>query len=133
MFQNGTEIGYINLWVEMYEAQTKTTKKKVQPKIWDISSMPAQDFELRIIVWETYDVPNNDPEDMSDIFVKVSMNSLDNELTATTDTHIRSSTGFVRIFLFSIFTLNMFFCIFTLQTFIYFFAKFICKYTVIVS
>lgn len=97
MFQNGTEIGYINLWVEMYEAQSKANKKKVQPKIWDISSMPAQDFELRIIVWETYDVPNNDPEDMSDIFVKVSMNSLDNELTATTDTHIRSATGFVRI------------------------------------
>jgi hypothetical protein len=52
-------------------------------------------------------VPNNDPEDMSDIFVKVAMNSLDNDLSSETDTHVRSSTGFVKInIIFSLFLTN---------------------------
>jgi hypothetical protein len=52
---------------------------------------------LRVIVWETKDVPNNDPEDVSDIYVKCALNSLDNDLKGQTDTHIRAQNGFVSI------------------------------------
>lgn len=108
---NGQEMGYINLWVDMDIVQSKKDsilqKKKVPNQEWDIQSIPTQEFELRIIVWETTNVPNNDPEDMSDIFVKVAMNSLDNDLSSETDTHVRSSTGFVKInIIFSLFLTN---------------------------
>lgn len=96
---SGQEIGYINLWVEIHTVENKRDQiGKIQknPVVWDIESIPKKDYELRVIVWDTQDVPNNDPEDMSDIFVKVALNSLDNSLSGQTDTHIRSSDGFVR-------------------------------------
>lgn len=100
LFSSGQEVGHINLWVEMHAIGNKKTRMRSdykEPIVWDISSMPETHFELRVIVWETRGVPNNDPEDMSDIFVKVAMNSLSNSLNGQTDTHIRASDGFVRI------------------------------------
>lgn len=109
LFSSGQEVGYINLWVEMNPIGGKRSKFNRNQKdlvIWDISSMPAQDFELRVIVWETHEVPNNDPEDMSDIYVKVALNSLDNDLKGQTDTHIRASDGFVSFHLIHKINLN---------------------------
>ena len=93
--ENGVEAGFINMWVEMYPKRGKKANE-VEPILWDISSIPDQNFELRVIIWETRDVPNNDPEDMSDIYVRVALNSLSNDFVADTDTHIRASDGFVR-------------------------------------
>lgn len=99
---SGQEVGFVNLWVEMLPIEGKregsnanTGKVKRLPEVWDIESVPKREFELRVIVWEASEVPNNDPEDMSDIFVKVALNSLDNSLTGQTDVHARSSDGFV--------------------------------------
>lgn len=100
LFSSGQEVGYINLWIEMQTIGNKRDRlmnNYRDPIIWDVSSMPEQEFELRVIVWETHEVPNNDPEDMSDIYVKVAMNSLDDHLTGQTDTHIRASNGFVSL------------------------------------
>jgi hypothetical protein len=80
---NGQEVGHVNLWVEIHPVVNKRDAKgaiKKNQVIWDIESIPKKEYELRVIVWETYDVPNNDPEDMSDIFVKVALNSLDPDL-----------------------------------------------------
>ena len=100
VMSDGREAGFVNLWVEMYPKRGKnfyerTGERRVEAKNWDISSMPETEFELRVIVWEAKDVPNNDIEDMSDIFVKVALNSLDSDLSSETDTHIRASNGFV--------------------------------------
>lgn len=95
---SGQEAGYVDLWVETFARRQKGDGiKEVEPILWDISSAPAQDFELRVVVWDVRDVPNDDPEDMSDIYVKVALNSLDNDLESTTDTHIRAADGFVSI------------------------------------
>jgi hypothetical protein len=90
-------VGHIKLWVEVFRKRSNKTKKKAsrQYKLWDIRSAPVKKFELRVVVWDTRDVPNNDPEDMSDIYVKANLSSLDHSLTEKTDTHIRASDGFV--------------------------------------
>jgi hypothetical protein len=63
--------------------------------IWDIGLMPPQEFELRVIVWEVFDCPIDDPEGLTDIFVTCGMSSYKDGLTLKTDTHIRSE-GYVR-------------------------------------
>lgn len=100
MMDSGQETGYIDLWVETFAKRQKGDGiKEIEPIMWDISSAPAQEFELRIVVWDVRNVPNDDPEDMSDIYVKVALNSLDNDLNSSTDTHIRAADGFVNFFL----------------------------------
>lgn len=61
---------------------------------WDISLMPPEELELRVIVWQAEGVPIDDPEGMTDIYVSCSMNSYPGGQTKKTDTHIRSE-GFV--------------------------------------
>lgn len=63
-------------------------------KAWNISMMPPEELELRVIVWEVLDCPIDDPEGMTDIYVSCSMSSYKNGETRKTDTHIRS-TGYV--------------------------------------
>lgn len=93
---SGQESGYVDLWVETFARRQKGDGiKEPEPILWDISSAPAKDFELRVIVWDVKNVPNDDPEDMSDIYVKVALNSLDPDLEGCTDTHIRAADGFV--------------------------------------
>lgn len=57
--------------------------------------MPAEDLELRLIVWEVHDCPIDDPEGLTDIFVSCGMPSYKDSLTLKTDTHIRSE-GYVK-------------------------------------
>lgn len=63
-------------------------------RIWDISSIPPQTMELRVIVWEVSEVPNNDPEDMSDIYIQGVLRGEREDIIRRTDTHWRSSTGY---------------------------------------
>lgn len=63
----------------------------MKPKI-DISPRPQTNIELRVVVWEIWDVPHLDFEEVSDLFVKVSMPSFDKSLN--TDTHFRAQNGF---------------------------------------
>jgi len=59
-------------------------------KKWTIEMMPPGGFELRVVIWEVHDIPIDDPEGLSDLYVTVSMPSYNPELLYKTDTHIRS-------------------------------------------
>lgn len=94
---SGKELGYLNMWIEMIPTGgNKKTALKCNP-IWDISSIPAKDFELRVIVWEVRDAPGVDFDGSSDLFVKVSLSSLGGGLEQKTDTHSRATGGFVSL------------------------------------
>jgi hypothetical protein len=77
--------GRIRLWCDIIKA---TDIENVR-RIWDIKPKPPLPFELRVIVWSTADIPNNDIEDASDIYVKVRVG--DN--VQKTDVHYRCQNG----------------------------------------
>lgn len=59
-------------------------------EVWDIKGQPEQEFEARVVIWNTKDVICTDIEGTSDVFTKV---YIDNEVIRETDTHFRCSTG----------------------------------------
>lgn len=75
--------GYLRLWIEIYPAS-----EKIPP--WDITPRPPIKFEVRVIIWDCKDVSNYDVEEVSDLFVKVSINSTQFK---ETDTHYRAQNG----------------------------------------
>lgn len=76
--------GYIRLWVEIFE------EGKNIPEICNIAAKPPANFEARLIIWKTEDVPCNDIEGLSDLYVVAKLNSLPEKLT---DTHFRAASG----------------------------------------
>ena len=42
---------------------------------FDIANKPKANYEVRIIVWNVKDMPNNDIEDMSDLYVQCEFNN----------------------------------------------------------
>ena len=76
--------GHVRLWVEIF------TESKSLPEPYDISARPPAEFEARVIVWKAQDVPNMDPEGLSDTFVVVRLNTLPEK---ETDTHYRAARG----------------------------------------
>jgi len=88
------ESGYIDLWIEIFKKKEKN-KFRI-PRLWDISSIPKTEFELRVIIWEAKDVPATDVDDTTDIFVLVNMGSVTPGMEAKTDTHKYSAKGFVK-------------------------------------
>lgn len=78
-------MGTVRLWVDIKKLN------EIKPMI-NISPRPKTNLELRIIVWEIWDVPHMDIEETSDLFVRVSLPSFD--LSMNTDTHYRSLNGF---------------------------------------
>lgn len=96
------ERGTIKLWVEIFQAVENDSKKKSEEcqkmkKVWDISPRPPTELELRVIVWETKDVPMADVEDTVDIFVTGSLPGMDENTVGRTDVHYRSQTGYVAL------------------------------------
>ena len=75
--------GYLRLWIEIYPAS-----EKIPP--WDITPRPPIKFEVRVIIWKCKDVSNYDVEEVSDLFIKVSIN---NTQFKETDTHYRAQNG----------------------------------------
>ena len=53
---------------------------------WDISPEPIQDYQLRLSVMEAKNIPTEDVEGTSDVFVKA---WIDPSNTRETDTHWR--------------------------------------------
>lgn len=92
---SGKELGYLNMWIEMIPTGGKKKQALKLWPVWDISSIPARDFELRVIVWEVKDAPGVDFDGSSDLFVQVSLSSLGEGLVQKTDTHGRATGGFV--------------------------------------
>ena len=80
------EVGTCRMFVEVYENQENMPKKRL------ISPRPPSDIEIRIIVWELWDVPPQDIEGVSDLYVKVKLPSY--HMSMKTDTHYRAQGGF---------------------------------------
>lgn len=65
--------GTVRLWVDMDRSDDKTAM--LRPLI-DISPLPDMTFEFRVIIWEAYDVPLQDIEGLSDVYVSCNFPSL---------------------------------------------------------
>ena len=83
---SSVEIGSCRLFVEMYD------KSKKIPPVRNINPRPTVELELRIIVWEIWDIASQDFEDVSDLFVEARLPSFD--MSMKTDTHYRAQGGF---------------------------------------
>ena len=79
-------VGQTRLFVEIFD------KSEPVPIPRNIKPRPAEDVEIRVIIWEVWDVSAQDFEDVSDIFVKVALPEY--ELSMNTDTHFRAQGGF---------------------------------------
>jgi hypothetical protein len=79
-----TPQGEVTVWVDMFEAADKNCYKKV-----DITPTPESTFELRMIIWETEDIPFMDDEETTDLYMVV----IQGDKTQSTDTHLRCQTG----------------------------------------
>lgn len=81
-FEDGQ--GWITLWLEIFENRIDAAKK------WDVSPPPKIDLELRMIVWETENIPLGDVEGVSDQYV---LCYVDHDNKQSTDMHYRSQEG----------------------------------------
>lgn len=79
------EKGRIRLWVDIIPARNLDEVKMV----WDLTPRPPCNYELRVVVWEVENVPSQDIEDCSDLYVT----ALFNEKQQKTDTHFRAQNG----------------------------------------
>ena len=75
------------MWVEINPA--KCAPEDEVP-LFDISKKPAEEFEVRVVIWDTKDIKMMDVEGTSDVFIKC---FFDNKNALETDTHFRCQTG----------------------------------------
>lgn len=79
--------GVITCWLEI-EPSTKQAKKQ---KAWDITPEPVKDYQIRLSVMDTKNVPTDgDFENLSDVFIRSYVDDNDKK---DTDTHFRCSDG----------------------------------------
>lgn len=78
--------GSIILWQEIIP----TTVNLNQVETWDIAPKPVDEFELRVVVWDTEGIPMMDVEGTTDGFFKL---FLDENHSKETDTHYRNTDG----------------------------------------
>jgi len=77
--------GEVIMWLEMFE---KNEEIKMEP--WNIEPEPISKLQMRLIIYETYDMENMDVEDTSDIYVTAYINPKEK---FQTDVHYRCSNG----------------------------------------
>ena len=75
--------GSIRLWVEIHPSNNI-------PPPWDLSPKPPEKLEMRLIIWKCEDVPNQDIEGVSDLYVVANLNDTGKK---ETDTHYRAQSG----------------------------------------
>ena len=63
--------------------------KKNDP--WDITPEPTREFEVRVVVYNTHDIPAMDIEGTSDVFFTDYIDNKNEKVE--TDTHYRCMTG----------------------------------------
>jgi hypothetical protein len=59
--------------------------------LWDLTPKPYDDFEMRVVIFDTKDVIADDPEGCSDVYCRTYFDS--NEEVKETDTHYRCGDG----------------------------------------
>lgn len=80
------EVGTCRLFVEIFD------KNKPVPPVRNINPRPPVEVELRVVVWEIWDIAAMDFEDVSDLYVQVKMPSFG--MSMKTDTHYRAQNGY---------------------------------------
>eukprot|EP00941_MAST-03F_sp_MAST-3F-sp1_P004856 g4856.t1 len=81
--------GYLDMWVEIL-----TPAEAVKYPMTNISKPPPEEFQLRMVVWKSKDVPNfDDLSSMSDLYVKSWM---ENPLVESTLSKIAKKFRFLR-------------------------------------
>lgn len=78
--------GYISMWLEIIN---KSSNKNNVPK-YDISLPSTNEAELRVIIWETRDIPMMDVEGTCDMYINAFVEANDKR---STDIHFRCQTG----------------------------------------
>ena len=78
--------GEVIMWVEMFEKNADSIK--IEP--WNIEPEPISTLQMRLIIYETYEMENMDVEDTSDIYVTAYINPKEK---FQTDIHYRCSNG----------------------------------------
>ena len=61
-----------------------------EQKLFDITAKPVEEFEVRLVVWDTVDVVMADVEGTSDVYIRAFFDSKDDQ---ETDTHFRCTDG----------------------------------------
>lgn len=77
--------GNVSCWVEIFNKEDNPIIKK-----WKIEQPPEIEYQMRLIVWSTRDIPMMDVEETSDVYI-VAFNDPINK--QTTDTHYRCTNG----------------------------------------
>jgi hypothetical protein len=80
----------VRLFVEIVSSKIQTIVRNP----WFIAPRPSMMFELRVVVWDIFDVPSKDAEDTSDLYV---VGYTDEDKKQKTDTHYRAQNGKVLI------------------------------------
>ena len=75
--------GTVLCWLDMFE-------QSEQQKVWDVQPEPKKSYQLRLSIFGTQNVPMEDLEGTSDVFVKAWISDKDKR---ETDTHWRCSNG----------------------------------------
>ncbi len=78
----------ITCWLEIESQEKKRNERK--QKIWDVTAEPELDYQIRVSILDTKNVPTMDFEGTSDVFMKV---YIDDDDKKTTDTHYRCQNG----------------------------------------
>ena len=76
--------GLIRFWVDLVPVHEVSLYRE-----FNIGRKPQSMYEVRIIVWGCKNMPTNDIEDMSDLYIVCVFNDEEQE----TDVHYRSATG----------------------------------------
>jgi len=75
------------MWVEILPARCAPEDEE---PIWDIKKKPPQEFQVRLVVWDTKDIKMMDAEGTSDAFIRA---FFDNDNALESDTHFRCQNG----------------------------------------
>jgi len=78
--------GVVKLWVEIWP----TAIPMNEIPIFDISPKPVENFEVRVVVWDTIDIAMMDAEGTSDVFFRI---FFDSNHDKETDCHYRCQNG----------------------------------------
>ena len=79
--------GVVKCWVEIHPTSIPINEIPV----YDISPKPAEEFEVRLVIWDTQDILMMDMEGTSDVYCRAFFDS--REEVHETDTHYRCQNG----------------------------------------